>query len=396
MDNTKEMIFSAIDSKREEILAIADEIFDNPEVGGKEYKASKALVKTLKDNGFITELGVGGLPTAFRATWSQGEKGVSIGLLCEYDAIEGLGHGCAHHMQGPACIAAVLALKEILKNQDYKLVVYGTPAEETFGGKINMLQAGCFQDIDIALMMHGGPSTCTDIKSLAMSEYKVTFKGKSAHAAIAPEQGRSAFDALLLSFNGIEFLREHVSEDVKIHYTIEELPGPNNVIPDKSIGSFGLRAESREGLDGVISRFQDIINGAALMAGVSFKVENTSCYDNKIPALRLNDCLMENASLCGAPGIAEARKKTGSTDFGNILHRMPGSCIRIQFVPNNTSSHSQEFLNQGKTKAGHDAIIYGAKILAGTTYDLISNTRLQEQVWEEFEQRTGKKRVKQL
>lgn len=396
MDNTKEMLFSAIDSMRDETLIMADEIFDNPEIGGKEYKASQLLVNALKNNGFITELGVGGLPTAFRATWSQGNDGVSIGLLCEYDSIEGLGHGCAHHMQGPACIAAALALKDILKDQNYKLVVYGTPAEETFGGKIHMLQHGCFQDIDIALMMHGGPNTCTDIKSLAMSEYIVTFKGKSAHAAISPEQGRSAFDALLLSFNGIEFLREHVSDDVRIHYTIEELPGPNNVIPSNSIGSFALRAESRESLDDIISRFEDIIKGAALMAGVSFTIEKKSSYDNKIPVLCLNDCLMENAVICGAPGIAKSRKKTGSTDFGNILHRMPGSCIRVQFVPSNTSSHSQEFLSQGKTKAGHDAIIYGAKILAGTTYDLINNSTLQEQIWEEFEQRSGKKRFKQL
>lgn len=394
MDHTKKMLFSAIDSMRDEALLMADEIFDNPEIGGKEFKASQLLVNALKSNGFDTELGIGGLPTAFRATWNQGNDGVSIGLLCEYDAIEGLGHGCAHHMQGPACITAALALKDILKDKNYKLVVYGTPAEETFGGKINMLQQGCFQDIDIALMMHGGPNTCTDIKSLAMSEYIVTFKGKSAHAAIAPEQGRSAFDALLLSFNGIEFLREHVSDDVRIHYTIEELPGPNNVIPDNSIGSFALRAESRESLDDIISRFEDIIKGAALMAGVSFTIENKSSYDNKIPVLCLNDCLMENAVLCGAPGIAESRKKTGSTDFGNILHRMPGSCIRVQFVPSNTSSHSQEFLNQGKTKAGHDAIIYGAKILAGTTYDLINNSALQERVLEEFEQRSEKKRFK--
>lgn len=391
MNAIKQSLFNAVDAQRETLLTAADDIFDHPEVGGKEFRAAKLLTRLFAANGFEVESGLAGLPTAFRAVWQNGTGGPSIGLLCEYDAIEGLGHGCAHHMQGPACLGAALALKAVLQEYPYRLIVYGTPAEETFGGKINMIEAGCFQDIDVALMMHGGPDTCTDIKSLAMNEFDVTFHGKAAHAAIAPEQGRSAFDALLLAFNGIEFLREHVWDDVRMHYTMKQLPGACNVVPDAAVGNFILRSYSREQLNEVVARFREIIQGAALMAGVTYEVSAYPAYDNKIPATRLNACVMENAEFCGAPGLAPAREKTGSTDYGNVVHRMPGTCARVQFVPTGTSSHSQAFLESGKSECGHNAVLYGAKILAGTAQDLICNPGLMREIQDEFAQNTGKK-----
>lgn len=380
----KEKLFVAVDDLEKELTYMGDYIFDNPEYDGKEIKASELLTKFLEDNGFQVERGIAGLPTAFRAIYTQGNGQVKIGFLCEYDALEGLGHGCAHHMQGPACVGAAVALKEVLKTGDYTIVVYGTPAEETFGGKLNMLKAGFFKDIDVALMMHGAPDTCTDIKCLAQSAFTVTFHGKRAHAALMPEKGRSAFDALLLSFQGIEFLREHVRDDVRMHYTIKEVPGPENVVPAKSVGKYSLRSFSREYLNEVVERFENIIKGAALMSGVTYEIEETSSLDNKIPVLRLNDLLIENAKLIGVPGITPPREKTGSTDFGNVMHELPGSCIRVKFVPTGTSSHSQEFVNAGKTKEAHEAIIYGAKTLAGTAYDLITNSEILKEVKEEY------------
>lgn len=380
----KEKLFLEVDKLTKKLIDMGDYIFDNPEYDGKEVKASEILSNFLFDNGFEVEKGIADLPTAFRAIYKKGTGQVKIGLLCEYDALEGLGHGCAHHMQGPSCVGAAVALKEVLKTGDYSIVVYGTPAEETFGGKINMLKAGFFRDIDIALMMHGAPETCTDIKCLAQSAFMVTFHGIRAHAALMPEKGRSAFDALLLSFQGIEFLREHVREDVRMHYTIKELPGPENVVPAKAIGKYSLRSFSREYLNEVIERFENIIKGAALMAGVTYEIVETSSLDNKIPVLSLNNLLIENAKLVGVPGITLPREKTGSTDFGNVMHMLPGSCIRIKFVPTGTSSHSQEFVNAGKTKEAHDAIIHGAKTLAATAYDLITNSEIFKEVKDEY------------
>ena len=285
---TKEALFACVEEQRAALLSMADDIYDHPELGFQELHAQKVLTDYLKDCGFQVELGTGGVETAFRAEFSNGQGGPRIGLLCEYDALEGLGHACGHHMQGPAIVGAAKALKEHAGDKPFSVVVYGTPAEETAHGKLRMLEQGCFQDIDVALMMHGSPTTTVDVKSMAMSSFVVTFHGKKSHAALKPEDGRSALDGLLMAFNGIEFLREHVPEDTRMHYTILQSPGPANVVPDTAAGKFMLRSYSRKSLDAVVERFKEIIQGAALIAGVTYDMKEGDRLTNKIPVLSLN------------------------------------------------------------------------------------------------------------
>ncbi|MEG0398067.1 MAG: M20 family metallopeptidase, partial [Cetobacterium sp.] len=357
----KKQIFNYIDSISKILTTHSDYIFDNPEIGLEEYKSSELLTSYLSENGFQIEKGIGGYETAFKATFECGENGPSIGLLCEYDAIENMGHACGHHMQGPSIVGAALAIKNTINNTPYKLVVYGTPAEETIGGKIKMIENGCFKDIDVALMMHGSPTTTTDIKSLAMSNFTVTFHGTSAHAALAPEKGRSALDGVLLLFQGIEFMREHIKEDTRIHYTISNAGGPANVVPKLAEAKFSIRSYDRAYLNHVIERFKKVVHGASLMTETDYEIKETKSLDNKIPVIKLNDLLMENASLIGAPKLSPPREKTGSSDFGNVMYQVPGSCIRIAFVPENASSHSDEFLNAGKSSDAHNAVVMAAK-----------------------------------
>lgn len=337
-------------------------------------------------------MGLAGFETAFRAEYRHGEGGPVIGILCEYDALRGMGHGCGHHMQGPACLGAAVTLAQLDTALPYTVVVYGTPAEETLGSKCAMLEQGCFLDLDVAFMMHGGPNTCTDVKSMASDVYHVTFHGKSAHAALAPEKGRSGLDALLIAFQGIEFLREHVPDDVRMHYTVAELPGPANIVPAKACGTFYVRSFSKKELDDLRTRFEDIIKGAALIGGVTYEIQREKQLFNKIPVPLLNQLLMENAELAGAPQLAPPREKTGSTDFGNVMYQIPGSCIRVAFVPQGTASHSQEFVDAGKTQAAHDCVLYGAKAIAGASWDLISREGLMDQVKEEFKESKEKNR----
>lgn len=381
----KEKLYTLVEAQSGKLLSMADRIFDNPEYDGEEVFASGLLEDYLEENGFQVQRGLKDWPTAFRATWKQGEGGPRIGLLCEYDALHQLGHGCGHHMQGPCICGTAVALKNAGIDRPFEIVVYGTPAEESLSAKVTMWENGCFRDIDVALMMHGGPDTCVDEKSLALSNYTVTFHGKGAHAALAPEQGRSALDALLLSFNAIEFLREHVREDTRMHYTIAETPGPSNVVPSRAVGVFSMRSYSREVLNDVCRRFEQIIQGAALMADVTYEIHKEKDLDNKVPCYALNDVIMANAVACGAPGIGPVRKKTGSTDFGNVTNHMPGCCIRVQFVPSGTSSHSQAFVDAGKTESAHNAVLYGAKILSGTALDLITTEGLMAKLWADFE-----------
>ncbi len=388
----KEVMFRDIDGIRNEMTAMADDIFDHPEIGMEEFHAQKVLTDWLEKEGFAVERGVAGVETAFKAVYRQGEGGPNIGLLCEYDALPGIGHACGHHMQGPSILAAAKALKDAEIREPYTITVYGTPAEESVSGKIRMIQNGCtFEELDAALMMHGGPATQVDVKSLANSKYKVIFHGVSAHAAIKPEKGRSALDALILAFQGIEFLREHVNSDVKIHYTVVNCGGtPANVVPAYAEASVYVRSYNRAYLDTVCKRFEKVLKGAAMMTETDVEIIEEKKVDNKIPVLTLNDLVMKQAEEIHAPQIAPAREKTGSTDFGNVMRRVPGTCARIAFVAPGAAAHSQEYIEAGKTEAAHDAVIYGAKILAGTALELIENPELLKQAKEEFRKNLAK------
>ena len=388
----KEVMFRDIDGIRNEMTAMADDIFDHPEIGLEEFHAQKVLTDWLEKEGFAVERGVAGVETAFKAVYRQGEGGPNIGLLCEYDALPGIGHACGHHMQGPSILAAAKAMKDAEIRKPYTITVYGTLAEESVSGKIRMIQNGCtFEELDVALMMHGGPATQVDVKSLANSKYKVIFHGVSAHAAIKPEKGRSALDALILAFQGIEFLREHVNSDVKIHYTVVNCGGtPANVVPAYAEASVYVRSYNRAYLDTVCRRFEKVLKGAAMMTETEVEIIEEKKVDNKIPVLTLNDLVMKQAEEIHAPQIAPAREKTGSTDFGNVMRRVPGTCARIAFVAPGAAAHSQEYIEAGKTEAAHDAVIYGAKILAGTALELIEDPELLKQAKEEFRKNLAK------
>ena len=390
----KEHIKHALEAYLPELTAMADQIYDLAEPGMEEFQSSKLLADYLQNHGFTVEMGIAGLPTAFRAVYEQGEGGPSFGFLAEYDALKDIGHACGHHMQGPSVIGAALALKDICKEQSYKIVVYGTPAEETIGGKIIMQEKGCFQDIDIALMMHAAPTTCVDLRCMALECFYVNFHGVESHAAMSPDKGKSAFDAALLSFQGIEFLREHVKEDSRMHYTVLDAGGPSNIVPGRTRAEYTLRSYSTDYLENVIvPRFYDIIKGACLMTGTTYDIERSYPFKAKIPCITLNDLIMENAGQFDAPQITGPREKTGSTDFGNVMYDVPGCCIRTAFVPEGTSAHSKEYLDAGKTDKAHAALRSGSEILAATCVDILENPELLQKIREEFQERKKKEQL---
>ena len=392
----KEHIKHALEAYLPELTAMADQIYDLAEPGMEEFQSSKLLADYLQNHGFTVEMGIAGLPTAFRAVYEQGEGGPSFGFLAEYDALKDIGHACGHHMQGPSVIGAALALKDICKEQSYKIVVYGTPAEETIGGKIIMQEKGCFQDIDIALMMHAAPTTCVTVPDCFALRcwHSFEFHGVESHAAMSPDKGKSAFDAALLSFQGIEFLREHVKEDSRMHYTVLDAGGPSNIVPGRTRAEYTLRSYSTDYLEKVIvPRFYDIIKGACLMTGTTYDIERSYPFKAKIPCITLNDLIMENAGQFDAPQITGPREKTGSTDFGNVMYDVPGCCIRTAFVPEGTSAHSKEYLDAGKTDKAHAALRSGSEILAGTCVDILENPELLQKIKEEFQERKKKEQL---
>ena len=388
----KENLYKVIDDAAPELILISDEIFDHPELGMEEFHAVELLTGWLEKEGFEVERGTAGVETAFKAVYQNGEGGPNIGLLCEYDALSGIGHACGHHMQGPSILAAAKALKDSAVDKPFTVTVYGTPAEESVSGKIRMIQNGCtFEDLSVAFMMHGGPATQVDVKSLANTKLRIIYRGVSSHAALKPEKGRSALDGLILAFQGIEFLREHVNSDVKMHYTILNCGGtPANVVPAYAEASMYVRSYNRTYLDSVTERLKNVLRGAAMMTETEVEIIEEKKVDNKIPVHSLNELVMKQAREVNAPTIRPAREKTGSTDFGNVMRRVPGTCARIAFVPEGAAAHSLEYVEAGKSKEAHDAIVYGAKIIAGAAAELIDDAELLAAVQKEFKENLEK------
>ena len=392
MKETYTPLINWLEERSSQLCSMCDEIFQHPETGREEFFAQSLLTRYLEDHGFSVERGVGGISTSFRAVWEKGNSGPAIGLLCEYDALREFGHGCGHHMQGPAVVSAAAAVKALWGEKPIKLVVYGTPDEEYGDGKVTMLRNGCFQDLDFALMTHAGPNTTVDIKSLAMRSAYVRYHGRSAHAAIKPEDGRSAVDALMLAIHGFELLREHVRSDVRLHYAIRKTGLSANVVPDFAEAEFVVRSYSSEYLEQVWTRMEKVLRGAAEMTETTVDWELVSDCQSKVPVLRLNQLLMDHAAQLDAPQRIPYREQTGSTDFGNILHRVPGGCIRVAFVPEGTSSHSQAWLDAGMSPALHRAALLASQILAMSVWDLASDAGLRKEIQEEFAQNLAKER----
>ncbi len=369
------------ETRAEELFAIACDIYDHPEIGLQEKHASGVLTEYLEKQGFAVERGVGGIETSFRAVWERGEDGPTIGFMMEYDALPGIGHACGHHLQGPVCIGAALALREVCK-ENFKLVLYGTPDEEGTGGKITMLANGCFRDVDAMLSYHTGRETFASYANKAVAPLIVTYHGTPAHASGAPECGRSALDALVLAFHGLEILREHVPDGCRIHYSILEGTGPANVVPKLAKAQVSLRSDDGRYIDELVARAEKVFRGAAEMTETTVEIEHRNVYRNYVPIPSLRKTALDLAEELGAERVSREEKHgKGSTDVGNVSWAVPAMNFNTFYV--DAPGHSEENLRTGKTPQAKKAMLFGSKILGCTAMRLIEEPALLEQVKEE-------------
>lgn len=383
----KQLINEAINKLQDTFYDVSKYIGQNPELGHEEFKACKALTDVLKEQGFTVEIGTCDLPTAFTAVYDSQKPGPSIGFMAEYDALPDLGHACGHNLIGTMSIAAGIGLSKAVAETGGKVYVYGTPAEETRGGKVTMAEQGIFNHLDVAMMVH--PYYCHQKsgRSLAMDAIQFEFFGKSAHAAAAPHEGINALDGVLQTFNSINALRQHVKPDVRIHGVITEGGKAANVVPDYAVAQFYVRASTRAYVDEVTEKVKACANGAALATGTKLKISNYEfSYDDMQTNQTLSEVYTNNLISLGVSeqSITEDQGDHGSLDMGNVSQVVPAIHPYIQICDDYFVCHTHEFREAALSEQGREAMILGAKTMALTGYDVLTNQTLLQKIKEEF------------
>ncbi|MED3881660.1 M20 family metallopeptidase [Priestia megaterium] len=383
----KQLINETINNLQDTFYDVSKYIGQNPELGHEEFKACKALTDVLKEQGFTVEIGTCDLPTAFTAVYDSQKPGPSIGFMAEYDALPDLGHACGHNLIGTMSIAAGIGLSKAVAETGGKVYVYGTPAEETRGGKVTMAEQGIFNHLDVAMMVH--PYYCHQKsgRSLAMDAIQFEFFGKSAHAAAAPHEGINALDGVLQTFNSINALRQHVKPDVRIHGVITEGGKAANVVPDYAVAQFYVRASTRSYVDEVTEKVKACANGAALATGTKLKISNYEfSYDDMQTNQTLSDVYTNNLISLGVSeqSITEDQGDHGSLDMGNVSQVVPAIHPYIQICDDYFVCHTHEFREAALSEQGREAMILGAQTMALTGYDVLTNPTLLQKIKEEF------------
>jgi aminobenzoyl-glutamate utilization protein B len=452
LDLNKEKAWNWIIKNEERIVEISDKIWGFAELGLEEFKSSALLADTLEEHGFHVQRGIAGMPTAFEAVYGSGKP--VIGLMGEYDALPGLsqkavphketvkegapGHGCGHNIHGTSGMAGAIATKEFMEQTGLKGTVkfFGTPAEETYDAKVFIVRAGHFDDVEAVLSHHPYMMNVGHLYStLAMNMARFHFYGVASHAAYAPEYGRSALDAIELMNIGVNFMREHVIQEARIHYVIEEGGSQPNVVPSYARSWYYIRAPERDQVDQLYNWILKIADGADLMARTTHAVEHLTGCCNVIPNKGLSDLVASNMREIGAPQYTreelsfgkelaktiskdekvsslrvtkrpgwkdlvdviidqtipdawdEGEVLAGSTDVSDVSWKTPAMEFSTATWVLGTAPHSWQAVAQSGMGIGHKSLLFAAKTLAGAILDLLTKPELLKSIHREFLQR---------
>tara|TARA_B100000929_G_scaffold100910_1_gene79689 strand:- start:2131 stop:3552 length:1422 start_codon:yes stop_codon:yes gene_type:complete len=439
----KKAVVASVEKHEKELTSISDNIWSYAELSLAEYQSSKALSDYAEKKGFKVERGVGGMPTAFIATYGSGRP--RIGILGEFDANAGIsqkkqptkeariagapGHGCGHNLFGTGSLGAALAIKELMEKKKLKgtVIFFGTPAEETIFGKTYMARAGLFDDLDICMDWHPGDNLeASTQSSKALVDFRVKYYGKAAHASSDPWNGFSAVDGLELYTTGINYYREHIRPTARIHYHIETAGDVVNVVPEHAQIWTRVRENDRENLNVVYERVKRIAEGAAIMAEVGYSIELISGIYEIQPNRTGAAALLKNMELLGpinyskdelkyaktiqretdkpAEGMdadIESLRETlpaqgGSTDVGDVSQIVPVVRARITAAPKDVPWHSWAVVACTGMSIGHKGMLFAAKSLSMTMVDLFENPKLVKEIKAEFKKRKGDKVYKAM
>jgi amidohydrolase len=388
----KRRVCEAVDRRAAELIETADWIHAHPELGHHEFEASKRLADRLSEAGAEVEMGTAGMETAFKAVLLGSSEGPTISVLAEYDALPKLGHGCGHNLIATSALGAGLALSEVLGELPGSVWVLGTPAEESAamnaGGKVHMVRAGVFDDVDASIMFHPATETVmAPSRSLAARGFEFFFHGKAAHAAGNPHQGVNALDAVVAMYNAVSMMRQQVKPDVRIHCIVLSGGAAANIIPDYASIRYRTRADDADYLEEVVQKVIGCAEGAARATGCRLEWnEYMPPYENTVTNQVLLDLMKANMEAIGLDVASEPKRQgRGSTDFGNVSRRVPGVEARLAITEDwNVPGHSLEFEKAAGTDLGRQAALNAAKALAMTAVDLLARPETLESAKEQF------------
>jgi amidohydrolase len=371
----KQRVIEEVDARRDELVRIADRIHAHPEIAFEEYESAALLSACLEENGFEVQRGAGGLETAFVATRSGMLAGPTVALLAEYDALPGLGHACGHNLIGTSAVGAALAVAQVLPDLVGTVEVIGTPAEEGGGGKAMLAEAGVFRGVEAAMMVHPSDKNMTRRRSLTSFKVHIEFYGQPAHAAAKPDEGINALEAMILTYNAINALRQHLRDDARIHGVIDHGGQAPNIVPDYTAARFYVRAADTAYCSEVLDRVRACAEGAARATGARLEFgEYAPRYDAMVPNPKLADLVEANMAFLGIDFRGpEPDERMGSSDMGNVSQVVPALHPYVAIVPDGVGGHTVEFREAAGSPAGHEGMIKAAKLLAMTTVDLLAN-----------------------
>ena len=394
---------SAIEGSRQALFDISLDVHAHPELNYEEHYSSDALAGFLEERDFRVERGVGGVETAFRATIpGGGGDGPTIAVLAEYDALPEIGHGCGHNLIAMAAMGAALGLQASAQDLPGRAVIIGTPAEEGGGGKIRLLEAGVFDGVDATLSSHPFsnrtlvPASAAkgESWSLAMVGFRYMYHGRAAHAAAAPEAGVNALNAVIHLFTGIDALRQHLRDDVRIHGVITDGGLAPNVVPEFAAANFMLRSRDGRYLsDEVVGKVRQVAEGAAAMTGARLEVEEFyPFYENVQPNVTLAQAVGANAQSLGMrldEPVAGRPGSGASTDFGNVSQVMPAFELRYAVSEAPVASHTRDMAKTAVTELALSNALLVAKTLSLTAGDLLRDPTLVEAARAEYADRSS-------
>jgi len=368
----KSEVISRVEQQGQELIKLSLNIHANPELGFEEKRASAWLTDYLDGNSFQVENGVGGLATAFKAVYGSNKP--VIALFAEYDALPEIGHACGHNIIAASAVGAAVACKCIIDSCGGAVVVFGTPAEELFGGKVPMLREGVFDGVDVAMIIHPGVRDAATAEALACIGLEIEFFGKAVHAAAYPERGINALEAMILSFNAVNSLRQHIKDRARIHGIITHGGEAANVVPAYSAAKFLVRAADDAYLGELKQKVLNCFEGAALATGARLNYRwSEIVYAPMKNNLALAQLFAQNLESLGRKvELFEPHFGFGSTDMGNVSQVIPAIHPSVAIVSPDVLLHSEDFAVAAASELGHKGLLDAAKALAMTVVDLLS------------------------